>query len=185
MRARGLKELWPAVVAGFVAFLLIPSCSQAELLEAELTVAGMACPFCAFGIEKKLRAVDGVQEVTVFLDDGVIQLVFSPANGATAGEVQHAVEEAGFRLSNFSLKVRGRLIRVSNEISLDAGAKARFKLLEARAGETGPVSAETGEAMEKASKGRSLVVHGAVRAQSAEVPELVVEAYEEDSASAP
>jgi copper chaperone CopZ len=186
MNADGLNEhRLAAVVVGFVVFLLIPSWSRAELLAADLDVRGMTCPFCAFGVEKKLGAIDGVQEVSILLDEGVIRLVFSRANEATAGDIQRAVEEAGFSLLKGKLKVRGRLVRASNEIILDAGSKARFRLLETRAGGTGPLSAETGAAMEKVSGGRSLVVHGIVSALSAELPGLVVEGYEEDRAKAP
>ena len=46
----------------------VSGAARAEVLGAELEVSGMSCPFCAFGIEKKLRAVQGVRDVTVFLD---------------------------------------------------------------------------------------------------------------------
>ena len=57
MMKKGSRTLMRA--AWFVALtlcVLVPLSSRAELLEAELEVNGMACPFCAFGIEKKLRA---------------------------------------------------------------------------------------------------------------------------------
>ena len=85
--------------AWFVALtvcVLVPLSSRAELLEAELEVNGMACPFCAFGIEKKLRAVEGVQDLTIFLDEGRIELVFSPDNGASASDIEAAVKGGWF-----------------------------------------------------------------------------------------
>lgn len=30
----------------------------------QIEVAGLACPFCAYGIEKKLRAIEGVGRLT-------------------------------------------------------------------------------------------------------------------------
>ena len=49
-----------SVLAALVLLIAVPLTSHAEILEAELQVNGMSCPFCAFGIEKKLRRVEGV-----------------------------------------------------------------------------------------------------------------------------
>ena len=37
--------------------------ARADMRAAELRVNGLSCPFCAFGIEKKLRRVSGVNEL--------------------------------------------------------------------------------------------------------------------------
>ena len=69
-RTSGRVSIIRWIVASLALLLAIPVTSQAEILEATLQVNGMSCPFCAFGIEKKLRSVDGVQEVDVLLDEG-------------------------------------------------------------------------------------------------------------------
>ena len=38
----------------------------------QLRVDGLACPFCAYGIEKKLGALEGVQSVETNIKDGVV-----------------------------------------------------------------------------------------------------------------
>ena len=38
----------------------------------ELRVDGLVCPFCAYGIEKKLNAIDGVDEVVIDLNHGLV-----------------------------------------------------------------------------------------------------------------
>ena len=82
----------PAVrLAALALGLLASSAVRAELLEAELTVAGMACPFCVFGIEKKLGAIDGVQNVTVLLDEGRVRLVFSPSSQAPQQNIMNTI----------------------------------------------------------------------------------------------
>lgn len=37
-----------------------------------MRVDGLACPFCVYGIEKKLKSIDGVEEVDVDLEKGTV-----------------------------------------------------------------------------------------------------------------
>lgn len=66
-----------------------------------IEVAGLACPFCAYGVEKKLNALDGVDRVDTSIREGVVIIVME--EGATLDEstVRQAVEDAGFTLDGF------------------------------------------------------------------------------------
>lgn len=66
-----------------------------------LEVAGLACPFCAYGIEKKLNALEGVARVETNLKEGAV--VVTMQEGATLDEAtaKQAVKEAGFTLGGF------------------------------------------------------------------------------------
>lgn len=59
-------------------------------------IDGLACPFCAYGIEKRLRKVEGLAELSVLLEEGKVQLKLE--QGATVSEerLREAVAEAGF-----------------------------------------------------------------------------------------
>ena len=46
--------------------------ASASGIEYRMRVDGLACPYCAYGIEKKLKAIDGVQKIDVNLDDGLV-----------------------------------------------------------------------------------------------------------------
>ena len=160
MMKKGSRTLMRA--ASFVALtvcVLVPLSSRAELLEAELEVNGMACPFCAFGIEKKLRAVEGVQDLTIFLDEGRIELVFSPDNGASASDIEAAVKKAGFKLSGLQLEVRGTLARDTDTPVLDAGRNVRFLLLDGK-NDGAPLVEEPLEKLRASARGGALVVNG-------------------------
>ncbi len=65
-------------------------------------VDGLACPFCAYGIEKELGSVAGVQKVDVDIKRGVV--IVTMAAGATLDEntAKQAVENAGFDLRSFA-----------------------------------------------------------------------------------
>ena len=63
-----------------------------------LTVDGLACPFCAYGIEKELTGLDGVEKVEVDINKGVVMV--TAAEGTTIPEIalKQAVDNAGFTL---------------------------------------------------------------------------------------
>ena len=48
-----------------------------------LHVDGLACPFCAYGIEKKLNAVPGVERVETNIREGVV--IVTMTDGAIFG----------------------------------------------------------------------------------------------------
>ena len=64
-------------------------------------VAGLACPFCAYGIEKRLRKIDGVKEIEADISAGAVTVKM--AEGKTLGkeEARKAVKKAGFTLGGF------------------------------------------------------------------------------------
>ena len=154
---------------------------NAAFVSAELRVNGLSCPFCAFGIEKKLLDVDGVQRVEVFLDDGRLALTFEPENAATVSDLEKAVEKAGFELAALQLTVRGHLLGdEEGGLRLVAGARMRFRLVERRGETTQPISATTLRRLRESTGqgGSSTLVSGAVGDRDEEEPTLVVESVE-------
>ena len=152
--------------------------ARAEILAADLRVNGITCPFCAYGIEKKLRAIDGVQEVEVLFDEGVLRLTLSPDNGVAIGNLRDAVKKSGFNLSGLTIRVRGRLALDKEDPVLDAGAGLRFHLLEEGDRHLRPVSKETREKMRAAAAEGSLVVQGAVRDHAGDLEGILIEHFE-------
>jgi len=55
----------------------------------------MACPFCAYGIEKKLRALPGARNVKVDLEGGRATFE-APAGTVTEQQIRQAIKDAGF-----------------------------------------------------------------------------------------
>ena len=64
-------------------------------------VDGLACPFCAYGVEKKVGGLKGVVTVEIDIESGLVAVAV--AEGATLEEAaaKQAVDEAGFTLRKF------------------------------------------------------------------------------------
>ncbi len=169
-----IRTLAVAVIAVFVLGVPTPRPAQAEVLEGQLDVSGMSCPFCAFGIEKKLRGVPGVDDVSVLLDEGQIELRFAPGNHTAPADIRRAVEEAGFKLSGLRLKVQGTLAADDQRPVLQVSRNVRFLLVDARSGES--VSGESLAHLRAAAGDDPLILFGAVDEDGDGLPRLALPA---------
>ncbi len=67
----------------------------------KLSVDGLACPFCAYGIEKKLNATTGVQGVGVDIASGTVSVTMAEGASLDEATARQAVKDAGFTLRGF------------------------------------------------------------------------------------
>ncbi len=70
-----------------------PDSAQQQII---VRVDGASCPFCAFGLEKRLGHLEGVANVKIEMKGGMA--IITLREGATVSEeaLRQAVEEAGF-----------------------------------------------------------------------------------------
>jgi mercuric ion binding protein len=82
-----------------LAFAATPaSLAQQAGNQYKLYVDGLACPFCAYGVEKQLGKLAGVERIDIEIGAGTLTLTL--AEGAVLDEAtaRRAVEAAGFAL---------------------------------------------------------------------------------------
>lgn len=61
-------------------------------------VNGLACPFCAYGIEKQFSGLPGVTGTDVNLADGVVIVHVKPGTRLDRARIKRTVKDAGFTL---------------------------------------------------------------------------------------
>ncbi len=62
---------------------------------------GLSCPFCAYGIEKQLRRIDGVEAVETDVKSGRVVITMKPGARLAKADARRAVEAAGFTMRGF------------------------------------------------------------------------------------
>ena len=67
----------------------------------KLQIDGLACPFCAYGVEKKLKSVEGVKSLEVSINKGAIIMALEDDADFDEEEARRLVEDAGFALRGF------------------------------------------------------------------------------------
>lgn len=92
----------------------LPGIAQAWVSGMTVAVDGMACPFCAYGVEKRLKKVHGVATVTVDMKTGTANLVAKPKVSIHYQEVPKAITEAGFTAGAITITVIGTVEKENN-----------------------------------------------------------------------
>ncbi len=72
-----------------------------------IEVAGLACPFCAYGIEKKLTAIEGVERVETNIKEGTVIVIMKDGARLDMATAERAVKGAGFTLKGFEREAPG------------------------------------------------------------------------------
>jgi len=74
----------------------------------EMRVDGLACPYCAYGIEKKLKAIEGVQDIDVDLDAGVVKVDVSDGVKLEEAAMIKLFNDAGFTYRSMTVSQSGK-----------------------------------------------------------------------------
>ena len=64
--------------------------------EYKMRVDGMACPYCAYGIEKKFKKIDGVKTIDVDLNEGIVSVCTSDQIDFSDDQLTQLFKDAGF-----------------------------------------------------------------------------------------
>ncbi len=68
----------------------------AEQEVVDVSVTGLACPFCAYSVEKSLSRLSGVASVTVDLAANQVRVVMQAEHTADLKQIKIAIVNAGF-----------------------------------------------------------------------------------------
>jgi len=91
-----MRRALPAILLTLA--LTVATAAQAAGPTYKVHVAGLACPFCAYGIEKSLKAIDGVVSVETHIEDGMVIVGMTEGETLDRAEAAQAVKDAGFTL---------------------------------------------------------------------------------------
>ena len=67
----------------------------------KLYVDGLACPFCAYGVEKQVGGLDNVEAIEIQIDEGIVEVTMKPGTALNEADASQAVSDAGFTLRKF------------------------------------------------------------------------------------
>ncbi len=69
--------------AVFAVSLLLPVAASAAQTQYQLRVDGLACPFCAYGIEKELKRTNGVESLEIDINAGIVTVTVAEGAAMT------------------------------------------------------------------------------------------------------
>lgn len=130
--------------------------TSAQISKVEQEVFGMDCAPCAYGLERGLKKMDGVEKVKVSLNDGKAFLDLAADNSLNLQKIHDEVKSNGFAAKDAEVTLKGTLaknneqliLKVSGEtflISPESSPNALKKIKALREGESIKVEGKVAE----------------------------------------
>ena len=76
----------------------------AENPDVTLSVEGLACPICAYGLEKRLKKIDSVDTLSIHIKDGEVRMKLKEGSSIAEEKIREAVLDAGFTLTGITYR---------------------------------------------------------------------------------
>jgi copper chaperone len=70
----------------------------------EIRVDGLACPYCAYGIEKKFMQRGGIKQFDMDLEKGLVKVTLIEGEEITESQLKQLFDEAGFTYRSVTKK---------------------------------------------------------------------------------
>ena len=83
---------------------LLLSLSLSISAEVVMRVDGLACAFCAYGLEKKLKSLKGVEEVKISLNEGKVWIRLKEGYRVDEDTLRKLVKESGFVVREITVR---------------------------------------------------------------------------------
>ncbi len=104
-----MKTLAMALAVTAALSLTVPAASAQGALAAddggrviEVTILGMVCPFCSYGVQQKLKRLDGIAELDVDLEKGLATLRLDDEGDLSNEILLQTVKDAGFEVAKIT-----------------------------------------------------------------------------------
>lgn len=164
-----------------IILFLFPLTLQAGESTIKLHLKGVSCPFCVYGIEKRLKKVPGIDGVTTQYKASTSTLKKEPKSPIDIDALYKAVKDAGFSLDSVDLTIHGSLINWKGKTALKAADSGQVFLL------VDPSQKEANESLSTKmlkkllvlsnNKSRPITVSGKAHAHKGMPPAIAVSEY--------
>jgi len=108
MKEEDMNSMKKAAVAWLLVLTLAPV-ALAQINKVTIQVDGLACPFCAYGLQKELKRVSGVSEAKVYVDAGRAELTVTKGQPLDFDAIEAAIKKGGYTPRDIWIEARGRI----------------------------------------------------------------------------
>ncbi|HMB65001.1 MAG TPA: heavy-metal-associated domain-containing protein [Eudoraea sp.] len=84
----------------FIGLSVISGRAQDGLIELKGTIKievdGLSCPFCAYGLEKNLKKLEGVETIKIDVENAFVLLTIAEGKSVDEATIRENIKDAGF-----------------------------------------------------------------------------------------
>lgn len=86
----------------FVTLIIIITSALAEAKTLTAQVDGMTCPSCAASVEREVKKIKGVSDVSINIRSGKVEIIFKDDQTPSEENIIQAIKKAGYKLVSIS-----------------------------------------------------------------------------------
>lgn len=92
-----MKTIITLMVVFFIGNTTVSAQETEELSgTVKMEVKGLSCPFCAYGLEKNLKELTGIQKITINVEEAFVTLIIEKGKTVAISDLKKKVKVAGF-----------------------------------------------------------------------------------------
>lgn len=92
--------------------------TSGEPTRVQVKVDGLSCPFCAYNLEKKLKRVEGVEDLKLRIDTGLAEIKIEEGKSIDVDGIKKAVKDGGFTPRDIVVTIKGKIEQVDSRMIL-------------------------------------------------------------------
>lgn len=110
-----MKHIISITTLLFTLFLIAPTTVDAQKKKGDkdeftVMVDGLGCPFCAYGLEKKIKKLKGIKKVKIDMEKAMMTFNYPAEKALTLEDVKKQVDAAGYTA------VSSKVVRANGEV---------------------------------------------------------------------
>ena len=113
-----LKKKFLILVTVTLIMVIFIRLSSGEPSRVQVKVDGLSCPFCAYNLEKKLKRVEGVEELKLRIDTGLAEFNVEEGKSIDVDGIKKAVKDGGFTPRDILITLKGRIAEADDHMIL-------------------------------------------------------------------
>ena len=91
------------IIVTAIVSLVFSASAIAQSKHYEMKVDGLSCPICSYGLEKKLKTIDGIENIKIELTTGIVTFDMKEGKTITDEQMKKKVKEAGYTFKYMKL----------------------------------------------------------------------------------
>lgn len=92
--------------------------ASAEPAKVQVKLDGLVCTFCAYNLEKKLKRVEAVEDLKIFVNAGLAELTIKEGKSIDVDGIKKAVKDGGFTPREILITLKGRTEKTDGQMIL-------------------------------------------------------------------
>ena len=89
--------------------------ANAQVTKVSVQASGLTCSMCSNAINKSLKSLDFVQDITANIKTSTFEISFKPGAAVNFDKLKKKVEDAGFFVANFTATIHFNKVQIAND----------------------------------------------------------------------